>query len=171
MPLFSWLQLAESLEITSNCVSSPQFSWFCFWLWLWSAGRPRDQFKLFCDGRPQITSTLIAPLYPQSWRNIFNNHINNHNTTLQCQSPNLTVFLSFDQSKVEIYPKNAKQFIQIAGHKTFTTMQLVKMMAMLKVIFAPKCYQRKANNVQSAVAQSSSGLSIRENKHFIRGRN
>ena len=121
MPLFSWLQLAESLEITSNCVSSPQFSWFCFWLWLWSAGRPRDQFKLFCDGRPQITSTLIAPLYPQSWRNIFNNHINNHNTTLQCQLPNLTVFLSFDQSKVKIYPKNAKQFIQIAGHKTFTT--------------------------------------------------
>ena len=123
MPLFSWLQLAESLEITSNCVSSPQFSWFCFWLWLWSAGRPRDQFKLFCDGRPQITSTLIAPLYPQSWRNIFNNHINNHNTTLQCQLPNLTVFLSFDQSKVKIYPKNAKQFIRIAGHKTFTTMQ------------------------------------------------
>ena len=111
MPLFSWLQLAESLEITSNGVSSPQFSWFCFWLWLWSAGRPRDQFKLFCDGRPQITSTLIAPLYPQSWRNIFNNHINIDNTTLQCQFLNHSVFLSFDQSKVKIYPRNAKQYI------------------------------------------------------------
>ena len=37
-------------------------------------GHPRDQFKLLCDSRPQITSTLIAPLFPTppSSCNIFN---------------------------------------------------------------------------------------------------
>ena len=34
-------------------------------------GHPRDQFKLFCDKRPQITSTLIAPLFSLSGARIY----------------------------------------------------------------------------------------------------
>ena len=35
------------------------------------SGHPRDQFKLFCDKRPQITSTLIAPLFSLSGARIY----------------------------------------------------------------------------------------------------
>ena len=92
-------------------------------------GHPRDQFKLFCDRRPQITSTLIAPL--PSWCNI-----------LHCKT-----FVNLAISLQNEYDANVKSDLW------------------------PKCFQRKANKVQSAVAQSSSGLnsSSRENKHFVRG--
>ena len=35
------------------------------------SGHPRDQFKLFCDKRPQITSSLIAPLFSLSGARIY----------------------------------------------------------------------------------------------------